>query len=103
MRSWADIKETHASVIFLGDHVFKLRKPVKLGSLDYTTREARQAVCRDEVGLNRRLAPDVYQGVADVLGPDGQPCEHRLAGLQIAADDRVPAYHPEAVQRITAV
>ncbi|WP_240196928.1 bifunctional aminoglycoside phosphotransferase/ATP-binding protein [Nonomuraea lactucae] len=49
---------------------------MNLGFLDFTTREARQAACRAEVELNRRLAPDVYEGVADVLGPDGQPCEH---------------------------
>lgn len=69
MGSWAEIKETHASTgIFLGDRVFKLRKAVKLGPLDFTTREARQGVCRDEAELNRRLASDVYKGVADVLG-----------------------------------
>jgi aminoglycoside phosphotransferase family enzyme/predicted kinase len=69
--------ETHAAVVFLvGERAYKMKKPVDLGFLDFTTREARQAVCRREVELNRRIAPDVYLGVADVQGPDGAPCEH---------------------------
>ncbi|MDA0632072.1 AAA family ATPase [Nonomuraea sp. MCN248] len=77
MGPWAQIKETHSAVvILLGDRAIKVRKPVDLGFLDFTTREARQAISHEEVRLNRRLAPDVYEGVADVLGPDGRPCEH---------------------------
>ena len=88
MRARAQIKETHAAVVvLLGDHVFKLKKPVDLGFLDFSTREARRAVCRQEVGLNRRLAPDVYEGVADVIGPDGEPCEH-LVVMRRMPDDR---------------
>jgi len=53
--------ETHSSVIFLiGALVFKLKKPVDLGFLDWTSRPARQLACSREVELNRRLAPDVY-------------------------------------------
>ena len=69
--------ETHSAVVvFLGDHAYKVKKHVDLGFLDFRTREAREAVCHREVELNARLAPDVYEGVADVLGPDGRPCEH---------------------------
>ncbi|HEX6871111.1 MAG TPA: AAA family ATPase [Micromonosporaceae bacterium] len=73
----AATRETHAAVVFLvGDRAYKLKKPVDLGFLDFTTRESRQAVCRREVELNRRIAPDVYLGVADVHGPDGALCDH---------------------------
>lgn len=73
----ARLQETHISVVFLlGERALKLKKPVALGFLDWRTRAARRAACQREVELNRRLAPDVYLGVADVLGPDGVPCEH---------------------------
>ena len=55
--------ETHsATVFFLGDHAYKVKKPVDLGFLNFQSREARQAACHREVALNRRLAPDVYDG-----------------------------------------
>jgi len=64
-------------VVFLvGSLAFKLKKPVDLGFLDWTSRPARELACAREVELNRRLAPDVYLGVADVMGPDGAPLDH---------------------------
>ncbi|HXM53983.1 MAG TPA: AAA family ATPase [Candidatus Dormibacteraeota bacterium] len=73
----AAVAETHVSVVFFaGDRACKLKKPVAMGFLDFSTREAREAACRREVELNRRLAPDVYLGVADIDGPDGRPCDH---------------------------
>lgn len=69
--------ETHSAVlVFLGDRVYKFKKAVDLGFLDHRDRAAREIACHEEVALNRRLAPDVYLGVADVTGPDGAPCEH---------------------------
>jgi uncharacterized protein len=83
-----EVRETHSAVLFLvGDRVYKLKKPVDLGFLDFRAREAREAVCHREVELNRRLAPDVYLGVADVLGPDGSPCDH-LVVMRRMPDDR---------------
>ncbi|HNG24770.1 MAG TPA: hypothetical protein PLC03_12455, partial [Microthrixaceae bacterium] len=65
--------ETHsASLFFFGDRVYKVKKPVDLGFLDFRTEEGRAAACRREVELNRRLAPDVYLGVAQMTDPDGQ-------------------------------
>lgn len=53
------------SWLFLaGDRVYKLKKPVKYPYLDFRTLAAREANCRAETRLNRRLAPDVYRGVA---------------------------------------
>jgi aminoglycoside phosphotransferase family enzyme len=58
-------KETHMSWVFLaGDKVYKLKKPVRFPYLDFSTLKRREAACRAEYGLNRRLAPDVYIGVA---------------------------------------
>lgn len=61
------VVETHISLLFfVGDRVYKVRKPVKFGFLDFLTPEARRLDCEREVDLNRRLAADVYLGVADV-------------------------------------
>ena len=101
----AAVRETHIStVFFVGDRVYKLKKPVKLDFLDFSTVAERERICRREVELNRRLAPDVYLGVAEVLGVDGLPCDHlvvmrrmpderRLSTLILAAPTRrrVPA------------
>jgi aminoglycoside phosphotransferase family enzyme len=50
-------------VFIAGDRVYKLKKPVHYPFLDFRTLAAREANCREEVRLNRRLAPDVYLGV----------------------------------------
>jgi len=63
-----EVRQTHISVVFLVGHdVYKLRKPVALGFVDFTTLEARRADCFEEVRLNRRLAADVYVGVVPVV------------------------------------
>ena len=63
---------THASVVFLaGDRVYKLKRPVDFGFLDYSTLARREAMCRAEVTLNRRLAADVYRGVVPITEEDG--------------------------------
>ena len=89
---YVSANETHVgAVIVLGDRAYKLKKPVDLGFVDFREREDRLAACRREVELNRRLAPDVYLGVADVHGPDGAVCEHLVvmrrmpAGASLAA------------------
>jgi len=64
--------QTHIShVFFTGARVYKLRKPVSPGFLDFGARAARNADCEREVRLNRRLAPDVYLGVAPLERADG--------------------------------
>ncbi|HEY8453773.1 MAG: AAA family ATPase [Micromonosporaceae bacterium] len=87
---YADVRETHTAVVFaVGDRVYKLKKPVDLGFLDFTTREKRLAACRREVELNRRIAPDVYLGVADVIGPDGAPADHLVVMRRMPAHRRL--------------
>ena len=62
-----DVRQTHISAVFLvGDIVYKLKKPVNLGFLDFSTLEKRRHFCEEEVRLNRRLAPAVYLGVVPV-------------------------------------
>ncbi len=59
--------QTHLSHVFLtGEKVYKLRKAVALGFVCFATRSQRDADCLREVHLGRRLAPDVYLGVAPV-------------------------------------
>ncbi|MFI5011254.1 MAG: hypothetical protein ACHQAY_02795 [Hyphomicrobiales bacterium] len=57
-------RETHMSWVFLaGEHVFKLKKPVRNRLLDFSTLRAREFNCREEVRLNQRLSPDTYLGM----------------------------------------
>jgi aminoglycoside phosphotransferase family enzyme len=64
--------ETHMSWVFLaGDRVLKLKKPVRTPLLDFSTLAAREFNCREEVRLNRRLAPGIYVGVVPLLARPG--------------------------------
>ncbi len=66
--------ETHASHVFLaGDLAYKLKKPVDLGFLDFTTLERRRFFCEEELRLNRRLAPDIYLGLVPITGTPAAP------------------------------
>lgn len=72
--NYAELRETHISWVFLDDHdVYKIKKPVSFGFLDFTTLARRKAACEAEVELNRRLAKDVYLGVRPVrVSADGR-------------------------------
>lgn len=66
--------ETHISwVILTGTYVYKIKKPVDLGFLDFSTLEKRQYNCEEELRLNRRLAPDIYLAVVPITGTDKMP------------------------------
>ena len=71
-----DLAETHISWVFLLERdVFKVKRPVDLGFLDFKSVESRKRACDAEITLNRRLAPDVYLGVVPVrIGADGRAC-----------------------------
>jgi aminoglycoside phosphotransferase family enzyme len=59
--------QTQMSFIFLtGEYVYKVKKPVDLGYLDYTTLEKRRFFCYQELELNRRLCPDAYLNVVAI-------------------------------------
>jgi len=64
--------ETHMSWVFLEGHfAYKLKKPVREPFLDYSTLQLREHYCHEEVRLNRRLAPGVYQGVVPLTKDAG--------------------------------
>ncbi|MGD0230605.1 MAG: AAA family ATPase [Syntrophorhabdales bacterium] len=61
--------ESHISHVFVGDSVvYKIKKPVNFGFLDFTSLEKRRFYCREEVALNARLAGDTYLGVVPLYG-----------------------------------
>lgn len=68
-----ELIETHISwVILTSDFAFKLKKPLTFGFLDFSTLEKRHFFCREELRLNRRLAPEMYLDVLPVGIVDGQ-------------------------------
>jgi uncharacterized protein len=71
---FADLRETHSGVVvLLGAAAYKLKKPIRLPFLDFSTPDLRRAACEREIALNRRLAPDVYLGLASLDQPTGTP------------------------------
>ncbi len=63
--------QTHISFVLLaGDYVYKFKKPVNFGFLDFSTLARRHHCCEQEVRLNRRLCPDIYLGVIEVRRRD---------------------------------
>lgn len=68
-----ELIETHMSWVFLaGDQALKLKKPVRYPFLDFSTLAAREACCREELRLNRRLAPGVYRGLMVLQSTQGR-------------------------------
>ncbi len=87
--------ETHISLLFLtGNHVYKVKKPVDFGFLDFTSLEKRKYFCEQEVILNRRLSPNIYLGVVRItregkqirLGGKGEVVEFAVMMKQIPED-----------------
>jgi aminoglycoside phosphotransferase family enzyme/predicted kinase len=61
--------ETHISNVLLhGDFAYKIKKPLDLGFLDFTTLQRRRFFCEEEIRLNRRLAPQIYLDVVPITG-----------------------------------
>lgn len=82
-----ELLQTHISCILLaGEYAYKIKKPVNLGFLDFSTLAARRHYCEEELRLNRRTAPRLYLEViaiggsesAPVLGGGGAPIEYAL-------------------------
>ncbi|MGR8931016.1 MAG: bifunctional aminoglycoside phosphotransferase/ATP-binding protein [Gammaproteobacteria bacterium] len=66
--------ETHISwVLLAGDYVYKIKKPVNFGFLDFSELSQRQFFCHEELRLNRRLAPNLYLDVIAIGGSVAQP------------------------------
>ncbi len=86
----AALVETHTAVLVMaGDRVYKAKKPVRFPFVDLTTPALRRLACVREVELNRRLAPDVYLGVATLTGVGGEPDEPVVVMRRLPADQRL--------------
>ena len=87
--------ETHIStLVFVDDVVYKRKKPIRTDFVDFSTVRSRAAACRTEVELNRRLAPDVYLGVATVTldrldGGDPEVADHAVVMRRLPDDRRL--------------
>ena len=82
-----ELVETHISwVLLAGELAYKIKKPVRLSFLDFSTLAQRRACCLDELRLNRRFAPDLYLDVIPIFGSpdnpqwrcDGEPIEYAV-------------------------
>jgi uncharacterized protein len=70
----AVLVETHISwVLLCGDFAYKLKKPLKLDVLDFSTPELRRRACEEELRLNRRFAPGTYLDVMPIFGTPASP------------------------------
>ncbi len=68
------ILETHISwVLLTGPFAYKIKKPVELGFVDFSTLERRRYFCGEELRLNRRLAPHIYLNVVAITGTPEEP------------------------------
>ena len=69
-----ELVQTHISwVLLAGDFAYKIKKPVRLPFLDFSTLAQRQHYCREELRLNRRFAPDLYLDVLPIFNTPQQP------------------------------
>jgi len=84
--------ETHISLLFFtGNYVYKVKKPVDFGFLDFTSLGKRKFFCEEEVRLNRRLSPEIYLGVVKItkhgdqisLDGPGEVVEHAVRMKQM--------------------
>jgi len=72
--SRVELVQTHISwVLLAGDFAYKIKKPVKLSFLDFSTLALRQHFCQDELRLNRRFAPDLYLAVVGIFNTPQDP------------------------------
>ena len=90
-----ELLQTHVSWLFITDsHVFKLKKPVNFGFLDFSTIEQRRFYCHEELRLNRRLCPDIYERVVELRATaagasftdEGSVIDHAVMMKRLPAD-----------------
>lgn len=107
--------ETHISwVLLTGEFAYKIKKPLDLGFLDFSTLTQRLHACCDEVRLNRRLAPDIYLDVVPITGSpraphvdgSGETFEYAVKMRQFPADatlDRLDAQGRMSAHQVEAI
>ncbi len=95
------VAETHISwVLLTGAYAYKIKKPLRLSFLDYSTLERRRRLCEEEVRLNRRHAPDLYLGVSAIAGTVDEP---RVAGTGPALEYAVRMRQFEPGEELVAL
>ncbi|MFM9072123.1 MAG: AAA family ATPase [Cyanobium sp.] len=68
--STVSLRETHISwVLLTGPFAYKIKKPVSLGFVDFSSAERRRHFCQEELRLNQRLAPEIYLDLVEIHGP----------------------------------
>jgi aminoglycoside phosphotransferase family enzyme/predicted kinase len=83
------VVQTHVSWVFLtGRYAYKVKKPVKLPFVDFSSLRAREHYCREELRINRRLAPDLYLGVVPIGGTPTSPRVGRKPAIEYAVKMR---------------
>ena len=66
--------QTHIShILLVGDYAYKIKKPLNLGFLDFTSLERRKYYCEEELRLNGRLAPEIYLDCVPISGDARHP------------------------------
>ncbi|TAK28676.1 MAG: hypothetical protein EPO21_22570 [Chloroflexota bacterium] len=87
--------QTHISYVLLtGPFVYKIKKPVSFGFLDYSSLALRRFFCHEEIRLNSRLCPELYLGVVPIgqangawrVGVDSPPAEHAVKMVQLPSE-----------------
>lgn len=88
--------ETHISFVLLtGEYAYKFKKPVNLGFVDFSSLRRRAFYCREELRLNRRLAPELYLSVVRITGtPDDPQLDGRGPVIEFAVKMR--QFDPQA-------
>lgn len=82
--SEVELIKTHISYVFLtGSYVYKVKKPVDLGFLDFTTLEKRKYFCWEELRVNEPLAGDIYIGVVPIVETEGGEIKVNARGMVI--------------------
>ncbi|MFU8838275.1 MAG: AAA family ATPase [Thiohalomonadaceae bacterium] len=77
--------ETHISwVILAGEFAYKIKKPLNLGFLDFSSLEKRRHYCAEEIRLNRRLAPEIYLDVLSIGGSAAHPLYQHTPAIEYA-------------------
>jgi aminoglycoside phosphotransferase family enzyme/predicted kinase len=93
-----EVVETHISWVFLtGTFAYKIKKPVRLDFVDFSTLDLRREACHDELRLNRRFAPQIYLAVVEItgsasrpaIGGEGAPIEYAVKMTQFPPDARL--------------
>jgi aminoglycoside phosphotransferase family enzyme/predicted kinase len=93
-----EVIETHISwVLLTGDFAYKIKKPVSLGFLDFSTPESRRHFCAEELRLNRRYAPEIYLEVVDIGGSIDAPVMGSKKGAVLEVAVRMMQFPSDAL------